>query len=54
VVDAASGAVLDSENLAGFEGGAYLSWTLSGHVVLRVVSTSGVVSGLFFGGGSTS
>jgi RHS repeat-associated protein len=54
VVDAGSGTVLDSETLSGFEGGAYLSWTLSGHVVLQVVSTNAVVSALFFGGAATS
>jgi hypothetical protein len=53
VLDAASGAVLDSRALASFGGGAYLVWSLRGHVRLQVTHTAGanaVVSGLFFGG----
>ena len=51
VLDAAGGAVLDSRTISGFAGGQYLSWKLSGHVVLRVTNLAGtnaVVSGLFF------
>jgi GH35 family endo-1,4-beta-xylanase len=51
VVDPSSGVVLDHRNLSGFVNGAYLSWTLSGHVQLRVTWTAGpnaVVSGIFF------
>src|SRR5262249_52898851 len=52
VLDATTGAVLDSRTLANFQGGQYLSWNLTGNVVLRVTNLSGpnaVVSGLFFG-----
>jgi hypothetical protein len=51
VLDASTGVVLDSRTLSGFNGGTYLSWTVSGHVQLRVTRTAGpngVVSGLFF------
>ena len=51
VVDAGSGAVLDRRSLSSFVYGAYVSWTVSGHVQLRVKRTAGsnaVVSGLFF------
>jgi hypothetical protein len=53
VKDAATGTVLDTETLGGFQGGKYLSWNLSGHVVITVTNTgpkNAVVSGLFFGG----
>jgi len=51
VVDAASGVVLDSRNVAGLSTGAYLVWTVRGHVRLNVVCTgayNAVISGLFF------
>ena len=51
VLDAATGAVLDTRSLSGFHNGQYVAWTITGHVVLRVTSTVGinaVVSGLFF------
>src|SRR5262249_3392296 len=57
VVDAATGAVLDSRTLSAFSGGKYLVWTLSGHVQLRVTNLSGVNAGasrLFFGGPQTA
>jgi hypothetical protein len=50
VVDAATGSVLDSRNLAGFSGGQYVVWNLRGHVQLRVVnvnSLNAVVSGMW-------
>jgi PKD repeat protein len=53
VLDAASGKVLDSETASSFSGGEYLTWTLSGDVVLRFTDVAGpnaVLSGLFFGG----
>ena len=52
VLDAATGAVLDTENLSGFQNGKYLTWNLSGHVIINVINTgpnNAVVSGLFFG-----
>src|SRR5204862_898037 len=52
VLDAASGAVLDSRSASGFNGGTYLVWNVTGHVQFRVTRTGGlnaVLSGLFFG-----
>lgn len=52
VVDAATNWVLDTENVTNFAGGVYLSWNVSGNVIVTVTSTSGpnaVVSGVFFG-----
>ena len=51
VLDATSGAVLDSRTLTGFHGGQYAVWTLRGHVTLRVTRTGGnnaVISGVLF------
>jgi len=51
VIDPATGNVLDSQTASSFHGGEYLSWALSGHVVLRITPLSGmnaVLSGLFF------
>jgi hypothetical protein len=51
VLDATSGAVLDSRSLSSFPGGTYLSWTVHGHVQLRMTRVAGpnaVVSALFF------
>ncbi|WP_261344031.1 S8 family peptidase [Aquisphaera giovannonii] len=52
VVDASTGAVLDTRSASSFNGGTYLTWSLSGHVKFVVSRTGGdnaVVSGLFFG-----
>jgi len=51
VLDADTGAVLDSRSLSAFSNGRYLIWNLKGHVKLRVTKTAGgngVVSGVFF------
>lgn len=54
VLDAGSGAVLDSRTLAAgpsFVSGTYLVWNVRGHVLFHVVRNSGVnatLSGLFF------
>ncbi|MDG3003703.1 NPCBM/NEW2 domain-containing protein [Paludisphaera mucosa] len=51
VVDAATGQVLDTRDVASFNGGVYLTWNVSGHVLFRVTRTAGVnavVSGVFF------
>jgi hypothetical protein len=48
---------LDSRTVAGFSGGQYLVWNLSGHVILRFTNTGGanaVMSGLFFGGATVT
>ena len=53
VLDASSGAILDSRSVSTFEGGAYLVWNVTGHVTIRVSNsqdaTNAVISGLFFG-----
>ena len=51
IVDASTGAVLDTRTLSSFNGGAYVVWNVSGHVKIRVTLTGGVnavVSGIFF------
>lgn len=56
VLDAATGAVLDTESLSAFTNGEYLVWNISGHVKINVIQTAGassVMSGVFFGGSST-
>jgi len=53
VVDANSGAVLDTRNISLFNNGIYLIWNLSGHVKINVTLTGGgnaVISGAFFSG----
>ena len=50
VVDASSGAILDSRTISGFSGGQYLVWNLQGHLLIKVTNLAGpnaVVSGLF-------
>ena len=57
VVDPSTNTVLDSRTISGFSGGEYLTWTLSGHVQVRVTNLNGanaVVSGVFFAGSSTA
>src|SRR5262249_43892595 len=54
IVDAGTGAVLDTRDVSNFAAGEYLTWNLSGHVRIRVTNTAAstntcVVSGLFFG-----
>ncbi|HKV40720.1 MAG TPA: hypothetical protein VJX67_16020 [Blastocatellia bacterium] len=56
VLDASTGAVLDTQTISNFRGGVYLVWTLAGNVRIQVSQTSGpdaVVSGVFFDGAST-
>ena len=51
ILDGATNAVLDSQNVTGFQNGKYLVWNLTGHVILRVTNAGGinaVISGLFF------
>ena len=51
VRELASGTLLDSRTLSGFDNGRYLVWRVTGHVVIQVVHINGpnaVVSGLFF------
>ena len=52
MVDANSGAVLDSVGISNFTGGIYLVWNIAGHVVVNITTTAGangVVSGVFLG-----
>jgi hypothetical protein len=50
VIDADTGAVLDSRDLANFTDGRYLAWDLRGHVLIRVTNlgSNAVVGGIFF------
>ncbi len=51
IADAVSGETLDTETISGFHNGAYLTWNLSGHIVITVTALAGsnaVVSALFF------
>jgi len=51
IVDANSGAILDTRSLANFYNGVYLVWNITGHVTINVTVTAGpnaVVSGTFF------
>ena len=50
VIDATTGAVLDSETVSSFTGGKYLSWVVSGHVHFQITALTGnaVISGVFF------
>ena len=53
VLDATTGALLDTRTISNYQGGQYLVWTLTGHVRLRFTSLTGlnaVVSGIFFDG----
>jgi Right handed beta helix region len=53
VIDALTGTVLSTQTLSSFKGGDYLSWTISGNVVIKVTNlnpnSNAVISGLFFG-----
>lgn len=54
VLNAATGAVLDTRPLSNFSNGVYLVWTLAGHVTVKITNTgpqSAVLSGIFFGSG---
>jgi hypothetical protein len=51
IVDASSGAMLDSRSAAGFQGGQYFVWTIAGHVQVQFKQFSGqnaVLAGVFF------
>ncbi|HEV2762712.1 MAG TPA: SBBP repeat-containing protein [Pyrinomonadaceae bacterium] len=57
VLDAATGAVLDSRSVSDFAQGQYMVWNLTGHVRLRLTRTAGnnaVLSGLFFDAAGTA
>ena len=49
--DANTHAVLSTESVSGFHDGVYMSWTISGNVLITITKTGGanaVLSGLFF------
>jgi hypothetical protein len=51
VLNTASGAVLDTRTISGFQNGAYLVWTLTGDVTFRITNkgpNNAVLAGLFF------
>jgi hypothetical protein len=51
VLDAATGAVLDTRMVSGFNSGVWLSWDLTGSVQFRFTRLGGynaVLSGVFF------
>ena len=51
IINAATGAVLDTEKISAFSGGVYLQWVVTGNVVIKVTKLGGanaVLSGLFF------
>ena len=51
ISSAASGAILDTESISNFSGGAYLQWKVTGNVIITVTKQAGVnavISGLFF------
>ena len=53
ILDANTGAVLDTRNISQFGNGIYLVWNISGHATITVTCTGGanaVISGAFFGG----
>jgi Beta-propeller repeat len=57
VTDALTGSVLDDRVVSGFSGGQYLVWNMSGHVIIQITRAAGpnaVLSGIFFGGATTS
>jgi hypothetical protein len=57
VLDAATGTVLDSRAIAGFDQGKYVVWDVKGRVRIRATQTgelNAVVSGIFFGGPASS
>jgi hypothetical protein len=56
ILDAGTGSVLDSRNIASFTNGQYLVWNIQGHVTMRITNSSAsnaVLNGLFFGVGGT-
>ncbi|MGV3772346.1 MAG: chitobiase/beta-hexosaminidase C-terminal domain-containing protein [Verrucomicrobiales bacterium] len=56
IVDADTGATLDTQTVANFSNGVYLKWVLGGKVRMTVTPNTGnaVVSGLFFGPAGTT
>jgi hypothetical protein len=52
VLDAATGRVLDTRTVTGFNGGQYWMWQVAGQVRFRITRTgqkNAVINGIFFG-----
>ncbi len=50
IINATTGAVLDTETISAFSGGTYLQWVVNGNVLIKVTKLAGpnaVLSGLF-------
>ncbi len=57
ISDAATGAVLNTQTISSFTGGAYLTWAVGGNVVITVTNLAGpnaVLTGIFFDPPGTS
>ena len=57
ILDANSGAVLDTQTVSQFSNGTYVIWNVSGHVKVVITLTDGlnaVISGVFFDGESVN
>lgn len=51
ILDASTNAVLSTQSFSGFHNGEYVSWDISGHVIIQVTLAAGanaVLSGIFF------
>jgi hypothetical protein len=49
LIDPNTGKVLDSQSVTAFSGGAYLSWSVSGHVQVSVSNGAGSVNAVLSG-----
>ncbi|MEO8592799.1 MAG: Ig-like domain-containing protein [Candidatus Solibacter sp.] len=53
ILDAVTNAVLDTRQVSAFNGGAWVVWSLKGHVIIKVATTNSgnnaVISGIFLG-----
>jgi hypothetical protein len=52
VLDASNNQVVNTQTVSSFNGGKYLVWNISGHVIFKITTLAGgnaVLSGLFFG-----
>jgi hypothetical protein len=57
VLDAGTGAVLDTRTASSYGAGVYFVWSIGGHVQFRITKTAGpngIVNGFFFGGAAGS
>ena len=53
VIDDATGTVLNSQTISGFQNGVYLVWNVTGSVTFRITNlasgSNALINGLFFG-----